>query len=90
MPIYVCFVVAAMGVVVAILFALAGSALMAALTFFWATTIGAVAIIGIYVIRVYKDVRGRPPYIIESVIGDEPRAERGEGALATNDRSRPG
>ena len=71
MPIYVCFAIAAMGVATAILLALTGFALMAALTFFWATTIGAVAVIGTYLIRVYKDVRGRPPYIIESVIGDE-------------------
>jgi dolichol-phosphate mannosyltransferase len=71
MPIYVCFALATAGLVVALLLALAGSALMAALTFFWATTIGAIAVIGTYVIRVYKDVRGRPPYIIESVIGNE-------------------
>lgn len=71
MPIYVCFAVAAIGLVMAMLLAFMGSALMAALTFFWATTIGAVAVIGTYLIRVYKDVRGRPPYIIESVIGDE-------------------
>ncbi len=31
---------------------------MAALTFFWATTIGAIAVVGTYLIRVYKDVRG--------------------------------
>lgn len=80
MPIYACVAVAAIGVVAATLLALAGSTMMAALTFFWATTIGAVAIIGIYLIRVYKDVRGRPPYIIESVIGDE----------RTDSRSRPG
>ena len=80
MPIYVCFAVAAIGVVVAVLLALTGSTLMAALTFFWATTIGAVAVIGTYLIRVYKDVRGRPPYIIESVIGNE----------STDSRSGPG
>jgi hypothetical protein len=56
---------------VALLLALAGSTLFAALTFFWATTIGAIAVVGTYLIRVYKDVRGRPPYIIESVIGNE-------------------
>jgi len=80
MPIYVCFAVAAIGVVVAVLLALTGSTLMAALTFFWATTIGAVAVIGTYLIRVYKDVRRRPPYIIESVIGNE----------STDSRSGPG
>ena len=45
---------------------------MAALTFFWATTIAAIAVVGTYLIRVYKDVRGRPAYIIESVVGEEP------------------
>src|SRR5688572_33217737 len=80
MPIYVCFAVAAIGLVMAMLLAFMGSALMAALTFFWATTIGAVAVIGTYLIRVYKDVRGRPPYIIESVIGNE----------STDSRSGPG
>ena len=64
MPIYVCFALAAVG---------PGSPrccwrsparpFMAALTFFWATTIGAIAVVGTYLIRVYKDVRGRPPYI---------------------------
>ena len=52
--------------------ALAGSTLLSALTFFWATAIAAIAVVGTYIIRVYKDVRGRPPYIIESVIGEEP------------------
>lgn len=36
---------------------------------FWATTLAAIAAIGIYVIRIYKDVRNRPQYIIESTIG---------------------
>jgi glycosyltransferase involved in cell wall biosynthesis len=71
MPIYVCFAVAASGLVAALLMAVAGAPFMAALTFFWATTIGAIAVMGTYLIRVYKDVRGRPPYIIESVIGNE-------------------
>jgi polyisoprenyl-phosphate glycosyltransferase len=71
MPIYVCFALAASGLVAALLLAVAGSRLMAALTFFWATTIGAIAVVGTYLIRVYKDVRGRPAYIIESIIGNE-------------------
>jgi len=71
MPIYVCVALAASGLAVALLLALAGSTFVAALTCFWATTIGAIAVVGTYLIRVYKDVRGRPPYIIESVIGDE-------------------
>jgi dolichol-phosphate mannosyltransferase len=71
MPIYVCFALAASGVAAALVLLLAGWTFMAALTFFWATTIGAIAVVGTYLIRVYKDVRGRPPYIIESVIGNE-------------------
>ena len=76
MPIYVCFAVAASGLAAALFLALAGQPFMAALTFFWATTIGAISVVGTYLIRVYKDVRGRPPYIIESVIGDEEHTSR--------------
>jgi len=74
MPIYGCFAVAALGLVAAFVIALSGATVLAALTFFWATTIGAIAVVGTYIIRIYKDVRGRPPYIIESVIGDAPLA----------------
>ena len=38
-------------------------------TFFWATLLAAIAAVGIYVIRIYKDVRGRPQYIVASTIG---------------------
>ena len=52
----------------------------------WATTLMAISAIGIYVIRIYKDVRHRPQYIVESTIGlpmpgPERRAERVEKAL---------
>jgi hypothetical protein len=30
-----------------------------------------VSIVGLYVIRIYKDVRRRPPYVVESTIGVE-------------------
>ncbi|MEO5739859.1 MAG: hypothetical protein ABIS29_04605, partial [Vicinamibacterales bacterium] len=76
MPIYVCFALAASGLIAALLLAVSGSIFLAALTFFWATTIGAIAVVGTYLIRVYKDVRGRPPYIIESVIGNENSGSR--------------
>lgn len=36
---------------------------------FWATTLAAIAAVGIYVIRIYKDVRNRPQFIVESTIG---------------------
>jgi dolichol-phosphate mannosyltransferase len=38
----------------------------------WATVVGSVSALGLYVIRIYKDVRGRPPYIVASKIGWEP------------------
>ena len=78
MPIYACFALAAAGLLASLVLAIAGSPLFAALAFFWATTIAAIAVVGTYVIRIYKDVRGRPPYIIESVIGDGPRSGGGE------------
>jgi glycosyltransferase involved in cell wall biosynthesis len=37
--------------------------------FFWSTTLAAIAAVGVYVIRAYKDVRARPQYIIASTIG---------------------
>ena len=37
--------------------------------FFWATTLVAIAAVGIYVIRIYKDVRKRPEYIVASTLG---------------------
>lgn len=84
MPIYVTAVLAMAGLVIAallaivavVLFATGGNfasraALYAVLTFFWATTVGAVAAVGIYIARIYKDVRGRPQYIIDSTVGIE-------------------
>jgi len=37
--------------------------------FCWAALLGAVSIVGLYVARVYKDVRGRPQYIVASTVG---------------------
>jgi dolichol-phosphate mannosyltransferase len=81
-PIYVCCLAAAGGLLVALLVAglsgglwIAGSPLaprtsfLALLIFFWATTNVAVGVVGLYVVRIYKDVRGRPPYIVESTVG---------------------
>jgi len=36
---------------------------------FWTTILAAIAAVGIYVIRIYKDIRNRPQYIVESTIG---------------------
>jgi dolichol-phosphate mannosyltransferase len=44
-------------------------ALIGLLMLFWASILGAVAIVGLYVVRIYKDVRRRPQYIIRSTIG---------------------
>jgi dolichol-phosphate mannosyltransferase len=47
----------------------AGAFLLALFTFFWASILGAIAAVGLYVIRIYKDVRGRPQYIVASTVG---------------------
>jgi dolichol-phosphate mannosyltransferase len=76
LPIYLCVALAGAGVAFAAALAIwaivSSSPLigaMALLAFFWATTVGAIAAVGIYVVRVYKDVRGRPQYIVASTVG---------------------
>ncbi len=69
MPIYACFALTAIGLIAAALLALATSWLSALIVFLWALLMGAVAVVGIYVIRIYKDVRGRPQFIVASRIG---------------------
>jgi dolichol-phosphate mannosyltransferase len=82
MPIYVSAGLAVAGLLAAlILFAAAvvmlvsgssavsATALAALVVFLWATTIGVVSIVGLYIVRVYKDVRGRPHYIVASTVG---------------------
>jgi dolichol-phosphate mannosyltransferase len=71
LPIYASWVLAAAGLVGSFLLLLTSGPLMAALTFFWATTLAAIGGVGLYVIRIYKDGRRRPPYIVKSVIGNE-------------------
>ncbi len=82
LPVYVCAIIAMIGAA-ASLATLVASAIMAASgtsgaglcaliglgVLLWSIGLGAVAIIGIYVVRIYKDVRGRPAYIIESTYG---------------------
>jgi hypothetical protein len=46
-------------------------AMLGLATFFWATLLAAISTVGIYVIRIYKDARQRPQYIVESTIGFE-------------------
>jgi glycosyltransferase involved in cell wall biosynthesis len=80
LPIYAFAMLSAVGVLVslALLVAAAASAgstgagrtaLAGVITLFWATLVGAIAAIGLYVIRIYKDVRGRPAYLVQSSIG---------------------
>jgi dolichol-phosphate mannosyltransferase len=82
MPIYVCLGVAAAAwiaaaallmsalVAVATGSAIGGSLALAGLIgLLWAITLTAIAIIGLYVVRIYKDVRGRPAYIVQSTVG---------------------
>ena len=82
LPIYAIGIVAIAGAIVSLLAIAAGVMMQASGTprsalvgligvmmFFWATTLGAVAIVGVYIIRTYKDVRGRPQYIIASSVG---------------------
>ncbi|MBF0093270.1 MAG: glycosyltransferase family 2 protein [Alphaproteobacteria bacterium] len=91
MPIYGIFAVAVLGLVaVGVLgltsagLALAGresaSAIgfLALLTFFWATLMASVAVVGIYVARTYKEARGRPRYIVRDRIGFEAAPESGD------------
>ena len=89
MPIYLIVALAAAGLVASVLLLVAAltlmtlgsagagrTALIAMLAFGWSTIMGAIGAVGIYLIRIYKDVRGRPAYIVESTIG-----------LSTTDRS---
>ena len=82
LPVYACIVAAIVGTVVSLLLVvlglalvrrgapLAGATLLLAIgTFFWATIVGAIGGVGLYMIRIYKDVRGRPAYVVESTIG---------------------
>ncbi len=79
MPIYLLGIVAIVGLAAAVLLAVVGlmasyadpfvPTFYAMFTFYWATTLAAVAAVGLYIVRIYKDVRGRPQYIVESTMG---------------------
>jgi dolichol-phosphate mannosyltransferase len=45
------------------------AAWVAFLLFLWGSVLFAIGFVGIYVGRTYKDVRGRPRYIIKETIG---------------------
>jgi dolichol-phosphate mannosyltransferase len=83
MPIYACLALAAIGSVAAVVLLLAASPIAALVVMLWAILMAAVAVVGIYVIRIYKDVRGRPPFIVESRIGFDDASSRELGRAAT-------
>ena len=71
MPIYACLGLAATGLVLSAVLALTSGLMVGLLVFLWALLMGAVAVVGVYVIRIYKDVRGRPAFIVASRVGFE-------------------
>jgi glycosyltransferase involved in cell wall biosynthesis len=71
MPVYVCLMLAGAGVIFAAVLAITSGAMAGLLVFLWAVLMAAVAVVGVYVIRIYKDVRGRPPFIVASRVGFE-------------------
>lgn len=81
-PIYVIAIVGLIGTIGSVLGVATGLVMMAAggasgstiafialLTFFWATIIAAIGTLGLYLVRIYKEVRGRPRFIIQDKIG---------------------
>jgi dolichol-phosphate mannosyltransferase len=71
MPIYTCLAAAAVGLAASLLLALAAAPVLALMVFLWALLMGAVSVVGIYLIRIYKDVRGRPQFLVASTVGFE-------------------
>jgi dolichol-phosphate mannosyltransferase len=71
MPVYTCLALAAAGLVLSAALAFTEGLMASLLVFLWALLMGAVAVVGIYVIRIYKDVRGRPAFIVASKVGFE-------------------
>jgi glycosyltransferase involved in cell wall biosynthesis len=75
LPIYLCFALAAAGLAGSAVSFLLARYLVALITFFWATTLAAIGGVSLYLIRIYKDVRGRPPYLVKSTIGLDARTK---------------
>lgn len=82
MPIYLVGALALAGLAAAALFGIyaaisdAPDGVYALLLFLWATTLAAIAAVGVYVVRIYKDVRARPQYIVQSSLGVDPQEPR--------------
>jgi glycosyltransferase involved in cell wall biosynthesis len=81
MPIYACLALAATGVVASLVVMIAAPPLVGLMILLWAMLMGAVAIVGIYVIRIYKDVRSRPQFIVDSTVGFEGDGEKAPAAM---------
>jgi hypothetical protein len=69
LPVYLCLALAAAGLAGSVVLFLFAGHLVALITFFWATTLAAIGGVSVYLIRIYKDVRGRPSYIVKSTVG---------------------
>jgi dolichol-phosphate mannosyltransferase len=82
MPIYALLALAGGGALAALVLLFAAP-MVGLLVFLWAMLMAAVAVVGIYVIRIYKDVRGRPPFIVESRIGFDDSRPHERGRVAT-------
>lgn len=65
LPVYACLALSVIGLAGSLAALVVSGPLLALLTFFWATLLGAIGGVGLYVIRIYKDVRGRPPYLLK-------------------------
>jgi glycosyltransferase involved in cell wall biosynthesis len=101
LPVYVSGIMAAAGFVIAVgllaaalPLAFAGShlarpfAIGGAIGLLWSTAVGAVAAVGLYVIRIYNDVRRRPAYIVQSSVGIGTTMENGSVGAAERRESR--
>jgi dolichol-phosphate mannosyltransferase len=97
LPVYVSGVMAAAGFVIsvgllaaAVVLTLSGSpiarpvAIGGAIGLLWSTAVGSVAAVGLYVIRIYNDVRRRPAYIVQSSVGFGAAVE--DGAVGAAER----
>ena len=69
MPIYACLALAAAGLVLAAVLAIDVGTDGRPARLPLGAADGAVAVVGVYVIRIYKDVRGRPAFIVASRVG---------------------
>jgi dolichol-phosphate mannosyltransferase len=69
LPIYLCLMLTAAALVASVVMFLVDMLLVGFVMLLWATLMGAVATLGVYVIRIYKDVRRRPQFIVESTVG---------------------